>query len=399
MNSRERVKRALEHREPDKVPIGIGGSIAAQISAIAYNHLKRKIGLSHIPTKILDLLGGTAVIDPELYDFFGTDFIQVLPGSTLPEVISHEWKERKLPDGSSALVPKDFNPTETSPGIFEVRSSYGHFKQARGTDFYDYVQYPFENIHDTKEIKELSDDIISDEELLYLGNKMQKLFSETDKAIVAPLSQVAFLEGVQSMIGWERAMIEIIANQGLFRALIDWKVENCLENMKRIIPAISDYAMIVEVWDDLGTQKGLQISTDLYRKIIKPAQAEVYGFIKKNSDLKIMLHSCGSIKEIIPDLIEIGVDIINPVQTSAIEMDAKMLKKEFGNDIVFWGGGIENQSTLRTGTLKDIRKEVKERIEIFGQDGGYVFAPIHNITAEVEPEKIIEVFEAAKEYR
>jgi uroporphyrinogen decarboxylase len=157
---------------------------------------------------------------------------------------------------------------------------------------------------------------------------------------------------------------------------------------------------IVQFGDDLGTQVALQISTEMYREMIKPYHRRIFHHVRdKWPQLKVFFHSCGAIADLIPDLIDAGVEVLNPVQISAKGMDAVMLKREFGKDISFWGGGADMQQTVVNGTLEDIKDEVRRFIDIFSRDGGYVFTQVHNIQANVPPEKIMAIYETAAEYR
>ena len=173
-----------------------------------------------------------------------------------------------------------------------------------------------------------------------------------------------------------------------------------LQNLKKYLAAVGDYIDVIQFGDDLGTQNSLQISVKMYREIIKPYQAELYSFVKNSyPHVKVFLHSCGAIVPLIPDLIDAGVEVINPVQLSAAGMDAKMLKREFGKDLTFWGGGVSTQTTLVTGTVEDVANRVRENMQIFAPGGGFVFTQDHNIHADVPPEKIMAIYGTANECR
>jgi uroporphyrinogen decarboxylase len=161
---------------------------------------------------------------------------------------------------------------------------------------------------------------------------------------------------------------------------------------------IGDLIQVVQVGDDLGGQHGPLFSPDIYRTIYKPKEKKLISLIKKNTDAKIYFHSCGSIYEYLPDLIEIGVEVLNPVQVHAANMGSDKLKKEFGNDLSFWGGGADPVSIMSNGTVRDVEDEVKRRIDDFSPGGGFVFASIHNIQADVPPENVAKFFETAYRY-
>ena len=160
---------------------------------------------------------------------------------------------------------------------------------------------------------------------------------------------------------------------------------------------VKDYIQIVAVSDDLGTQNNLIISPDLYKSSIKPLHKKIWRFVKDKSNASLFLHCCGSIKKLIPDFLELGVDILNPVQVSAADMEAVKLKQEFGNEITFWGGGCDTQKVLPFGTIEEVKQEVKKRIAHLSSDGGFIFAAVHNIQPDVPPENIVTMYRTALE--
>jgi len=168
--------------------------------------------------------------------------------------------------------------------------------------------------------------------------------------------------------------------------------------LERIIKGVGEYVDVVEFADDLGGMDAPFMSAETYRELFKPGHKKANDFVHDNSDIKIFLHSCGSIYELIPDLIDAGFDILNPVQTTAKNMEADRLKREFGKDIIFWGGGCDTRRILPYGTISEIREDVKRNIAILGEEGGMVFAQQHNIMADVPPENIIAMFDAAYEF-
>jgi uroporphyrinogen decarboxylase len=193
-------------------------------------------------------------------------------------------------------------------------------------------------------------------------------------------------------------MMDMALEPKLAQALTQKLADHYVTNLPRYLDAVGDYIQIIQMGDDLGTQNGPQMSPEMYRQIIKPAHRQVYEYVKTHSDLYIFLHTCGSIYRLIPDLIEVGVDILNPVQISAAEMDPARLKREFGQDVVFWGGGANTQHVLASATPEKVRQHVRELIEIFAPGGGYVFCQVHNIQANVPPENVVAMFEAALEF-
>jgi uroporphyrinogen decarboxylase len=204
------------------------------------------------------------------------------------------------------------------------------------------------------------------------------------------------------MAAWLRGFLDfycdVASNEELFCTILDKIVELKIIYWEHILDVAKEFVDIIQEADDLGGQNRLLISPDKYRRLVKPRHQEIFDFIHSHSNAKVFFHSCGAIREIIPDLIEIGVDILNPVQVSAPGMDSAELKQEFGKDLVFWGGGIDTQSILPYGTPQQVREEVKRRLNDFMPGGGYIFAPTHNIQADVPPENIVAMWETLKEF-
>jgi uroporphyrinogen decarboxylase len=238
---------------------------------------------------------------------------------------------------------------------------------------------------------------ISDEELAWLRSEAQRLYETTDKAIMGHFGG-NILEAAQGLRGWGQFMIDMAGNPKLAQALTQKLADRWVANLSRYLGAVGDYIQIIQMGDDLGTQSGPQMSPRMYRQIIKPAHRQVYEYVKTHSDVYIFLHTCGSIYKLIPDLIDAGVDILNPVQISAADMDPARLKREFGQDVTFWGGGANTQHVLPNATPDEVRQHVRELIEIFAPGGGYVFCQVHNIQANVPPENVVAMFEAALEF-
>jgi len=190
----------------------------------------------------------------------------------------------------------------------------------------------------------------------------------------------------------------LAANPEFAGYLLDKLVEANIERLEKILPVVDGYVQVVQTGDDLGMQDGPQLSPKLYRKVVKPRHKRLYQYIKERTDAYLFLHTCGSVYEFIPDFIEMGVDILNPVQVSAKDMDTKRLKREFGKDIIFWGGGCDTQKVLSFGTPKEVEEEVKRRIEDLAPGGGFVFNQCHNIQADVPPENIMAMYEAVKKH-
>ena len=395
MNSRERVLTALRHQEPDRVPIDLDGMASTGIMAVAYNRLKAHLGMTGGETKMYDVGQQLAHPEPPILERFGVD---VLP---LPGAINPTWQPWTLPDGSPALVPSTFNPVQNERGDWLIVNGAGQVTahMPAGALYFSGLYHPLAEATTIAEIEAFMDawPDISDEDLAWLRTEARRLHDSTDKAIMGHFGG-NISESAQSLRGWEQFMIDMAAQPKLAEALAQKLADRWIANLTRYLDAVGDYIHIIQMGDDLGTQSGPQMSPRMYRQIIKPAHRRVYECVKANSDLYIFLHTCGSIYKLIPDLIEAGVDILNPVQISAAEMDPVRLKREFGRDVTFWGGGANTQHVLPNATPGEVRQHVRELIEIFAPGGGFVFCQVHNIQANVPPENVVAMFETALEF-
>ena len=236
---------------------------------------------------------------------------------------------------------------------------------------------------------------VDDELIDEYARRAKHLYLSTDQAVIASW-RMHYLQAGQIMRGYEQFMIDLLTDEKLVRGMLDRLHEAYLKRAKLFLDAMADYTDVVFFTDDLGTQSGPLISIDLYRKLIKPYWAELIALVKKYNK-KVLMHSCGAISVFIRDMIEIGVDAINPVQITASGMDPMRLKKDFGRDIAFWGGGISTQGVLDRAAPGQIRDEVKRNIEIFAPGGGFVFTQVHNIQHDVPPQNIIAAYQTALE--
>jgi uroporphyrinogen decarboxylase len=395
MTSRERVITALNHKEPDKIPIDLGAMGSTGIMAIAYNRLKKALGLGKKITRMADIYQQLAIPEKEILDFFEVDVIS-LENSYLPD--DREWVKWTLPDGSLVEIPKELTPLKK--GAEWVLMDGGRIKARMPESclYFENCNPPLENASTDKDINNYDWSYFSDDYLRNLENRAKRLYEESDYAIMGGFGG-NIIELYQILRGYENAMLDLAANPDFAQALIEKMTEVHLANLKMYLQAVSKYIQIIQMGDDLGMQSGPQISMDMYRTFIKPAHKKIYQYVKQHSDLYLFLHSCGSIYDFIPDLIDAGVEIINPVQFTAADMDSRRLKEEFGDKITFWGGGVDTQNTLPFASPEEVAQEVKRQMEIFSPHGGFVFTPVHNIQANVPVENIIAAYKTAIEFR
>ena len=402
MNHRERVLKALNHEEPDRVPIDIGGMRSTGIHSIAYRDLRQHLGLNHESVKLYDVFQQLGFIDEDVRSYFDADVAPVNRLAPAFGIDINSWKEGQLVDGSPALVPEGFDPVKED-GEYKIKDKYGNTLASRseGSLYYDQagVYHPLADADSKSEIDEKYEwQEVTSEEQEFLISQAREIRQETDYALMVEFGGSVYEQG-QLLRGYKQWYLDIAGNKGLVNHLLDKLVENYLENLKTFIDVLGDMVDIVVFGgDDLGMQDGPQISPDTYRELFMPRHEKLWGYVKENTDWKVFLHSCGSIYKLLPHFIEAGVDIINPVHINASGMEPEKLKREFGDEVVFWGGGCDTQLVLPNGTIEEVKEEVKRNIETFAPGGGFVFTPVHNIQPDVSPEKIEALYETAREY-
>ncbi len=403
MNSRERLLLSINHKEPDNVPIDLGSSTVTGISAIAYNNLKKYLKIS-TPTRVFDVVQQLANVDMEIIEKLGVDALDINRISSETD----DWYSVDLADGSNAEYPDWFRPVKAPDGSWYTTDTDGLVlsRMPVGAAFYDQMFFPYENgypenfEHLKDALKKISWVVHSHASNLNAAELREKLLNlkkSSDKALVmsggAKLLELGFF--IRRM---DNFLMDLITDQVELSEMLDILVEMHLAGLEKKCSTVGDIVDVIRFGDDLGMTSGPFMDLRTFRKLFKPRYKILCDYVKKHSNMKIFLHSCGSIKQYIPDLIEVGFDILNPVQTNCYDMDPFTLKKEFGKDITFWGGGVDTVSILNRATPEDVRKDVLKRCEIFSKDGGFVFAPIHNILSEVPPQNIIAAYNAAKEF-
>lgn len=370
MNSRERVKTALNHREPDKVPIDLGGFVTT-IEAEAYEDLKKYLGIKK-ETRVTV----RAHVDPdeEILEKFEVDtrYLRAYP--------VQKWKDVKK---------KDYIIDAWGTGWYMPKSSH----------YFDPVEYPFADFT-LDNLKDYQYPELWNEEYEHeLAKTAERLYKETDYFLIADALSMGIFEQAWVLRGLENFMIDLALNKDFANKVLDIVLEQRKDFYGKFLDVVGPYVGMVMVSDDLGGQEWPLISPELYREMIKPRHKELNTFLKNKADVKLFHHSCGAVREFIDDLIDVGVDVLNPVQVSAKNMDTKKLKQDFGEKIVFWGGGCDTQKVLPFGSPEEVHDEVRKRISDLKPGGGFVFAQVHEIQPETPPENIISMYETVKEYR
>jgi uroporphyrinogen decarboxylase len=408
VSSRERVMTAVGHQEPDRVPIDLGGHRSSGIMAIAYNKLKQHLGITTGHIYVYDFVQQLAIIEPEVLDFFGVDTIELGRGFSLAP---SDWRDWVLPDGTPCKIPAFIHPVNVD-GDWHIYHRDGTLIaiQKKGCLYFEQTCFPLAGSQDAtfEHLDEAFDKVMwsvlgsppapigyDPEGLRKLAAGARDLRAATDRAIIG-LFGGNLLENSQFLFGMANLFMLLASEPKRIHRLLDRLVESHLENLAKYLSAVGPYIDVIMFGDDLGMQTGPQISPRMFREFFYPRYKLMWARAKELADVKVMLHSCGSLYALLPDLIEAGLDIIQPVQTTARDMEPARLKREFGRDICLWGGGCNTQGVLAAGTPEQVADDVRRRVRILAPGGGFVFQQIHNVMADVPPQNIVAMLEAVR---
>ena len=379
MTPRERLLTALEHREPDRVPIDLGGNQTG-IDKFAYQKLIDLLGLKE-DIVIMDAVQQLAMPSEAVLERLGVDTRYVWAGgakSFKGGIVQHRRNGRLWHD-----LTDEFGITWSMPDDYPYYMDISHSPLA-GLSIEQIGDYPFPKGDDPTRFDGLRD-------------RVMQLRRETPYPVISGISGVVY-EICWYMRGLENLFIDMIEQPRILEAIIDRTLEFWLGWFRLFLDEVGDVVDVIMIGDDLAGQDGPLFPPRIYRSIVKPRQKRLVQYIKSRTKAKIWYHSCGSIIEYIPDLLDNGIDILNPVQVSARGMDPRWLKATYGDRLVFWGGGIDSQHILPRAAPEEVRQHVRRNIEALKPGGGYVFNNVHNIQADVPPENVVAMFDAALEF-
>jgi uroporphyrinogen decarboxylase len=403
MTSRERVLASLAHREPDRIPIDCSGHRSSGIAAALYPNLRAALGLPPRTIYVYDPVQQLAILDDDILDLFGIDTIEL--GRAFCRDDSW-WTDWTLPGGVPCKMPRWAAPV-IEEGVWVLKGADGRTlgRMPEGAYFFDQTYWPFYEGEDLDRIPEaLSGNMwggfggppgpgVAPEEMV---EGARQLRARTDRAIVG-LFGGNLLETGQMLFRMDKFLLMLAEEPARVHAFLDRLVEVHMEKLERYLTALGPHIDVVQFGDDLGGQNGPLLSPRMYREFFKPRHTLLWKRAKQLAGVKVMLHCCGAVRPLLRDLIDAGLDAINPVQISGRNMDAAELKREFGRDLTFWGGGCDTQRVLPYGTPDEVRSHVREQVRELAPGGGFVFQQVHNIQANVAPENVIAMFEAAGE--
>jgi uroporphyrinogen decarboxylase len=410
MNSRERILAAFAHSEPDRVPIDFGCHRSSGISAQAYVKLRSFLGLPPSKLYVYDFIQQLACIEDDVLDIIGADVVNVGHGYYK---IDDYWKDWNLPDGSPCKIPA-FIEVEKENDSWVVRGDEGQVIciQKKGMLFFEQTCFPLcDNEEDNtfEKIEYYLKQVMwarlgappSPAGLDGAGQMIRRkhakaLRESTDRAIYGTFGG-NLVENGQFVFRIDNFLVQLLSAPDRIHTFLDKLTELHLANLEKYLNAVGPYIDIIGFGDDMGTQTGPQFSPEIYREFFKPRHKLLWNKAKELCPgIKVGLHCCGGVYPLLGDMIEAGLDAINPVQFICTDMGTERLKREFGKDLVFWGGGCDTQSILPNGTPRQVSEHVKRQVEVLSPGGGFVFQQVHNILANVPPENIMAMFNAIR---
>jgi uroporphyrinogen decarboxylase len=380
MNSRERLLAAIHRQEPDRVPLDIGSTQVTGIHAIAYRGLCKTLDLPLDSVELCDSIQQLALPDDNLIERLGVDVRGLFP------LNSHNWNLREEDGGDHWLYHDEWGIT--------------HRRPKPGGLYYSIVQVPLPGPGLT------ADDIenhawpdMGDPQRILGLRELAVQYRAASYGVVLKSPFAGIFEMAQRIVGMENCLILMASDPKLARVLFDRLLGLKLAFWEMALPQLADAVDVVAEFDDYGTQTSQLISPRMFRQQLKPRLRTLLARIKQLAPgAKLFFHSCGNVRPIIPDLIEIGVQILNPVHVRAKGMEPVALKRDFGDALVFWGGGVDTQGVLPAGTPQEVRDDVQRNVEALAPGGGFVFSPVHNIQPDVPPGNLIAMWEALREY-
>ncbi|HOD80334.1 MAG: methylcobalamin:coenzyme M methyltransferase [Planctomycetes bacterium ADurb.Bin126] len=415
MISRERLQTALAHRQVDRPPMDFGATHVTGINVTTVHHLRQALlGEKDYRVKVTEPYQMLGEIDPALAEALGVDVVGVMGPRTMFGFENRDWKELRLFDGTDVLVPGQFNITTDDKGDWYIHPEgdtsvppSGHMP--KDGFYFDAIcrQEPIDEDH--LDVRDNTEEFgpLTPETLDFMAASARSA-ADAGKGAILSVPGTAFgdialvpamwmkrTKGIREVAEWYMATV---AQRDYVWAIFEKQCEIALANLARLADALGDNVQAAfTTGTDFGTQNGLFISPNAYRDLYQPFHKQINAFIHERTNWKVFIHSCGAVAELIPDLIESGFDILNPVQCSARGMDPQLLKDRFGDRLTFWGGAVDTQKTLPFGTPREVYDEVRQRIDILGKDGGFVFNTIHNIQARIPIDNVLALFKAYRD--
>jgi hypothetical protein len=416
LTPRERVRLAINHKVPDRVPIDLGSSLVTSICASSYSNLKKALGIEKGQVKISETFCMLAVVEEEIREKLGIDTYGIQLPVTFFGYRNERWKPFRMPDGTEVLVSGNCEYDILQNGdIVQYpqgdRTAPPSGKMPKEGFYFDVIvrQEPIdEKALDPKVWAEQNYSLLPEEDLREIEKASKFYYDNTEYALVgnywgAGFGDIGFVAGAhvknpKGIRDPEEWYVSLMTRRSYIEDIFGYQFEIGMKNLELFREAVGNRIdVIVMGGTDFGSQNGPFISPDTYREMFKPLHRRMNDWVHRHTDWKTFYHSCGSMVAFLDDFAEAGVDILNPVQVSAAGMDPVFLKKNYGDRFVFWGGAVNPQGTLAFGTEQEVREETEKNMRVLGEGGGYVFSNIHNIQDNVPVENILAMFETANQ--
>ena len=416
MTSRERVRYAINHQVPDRVPLDLGSTLVTGIQASIYAKLKKALGISGGSIKVYDPFQMLAEVEEEVKEALGVDTYGIQLPVTIFGYRNENWKPFKLFDGTEVLISGHFEYDMLENGdIVQYpkgdRSAPPSGKMPKNGYYFDSIvrQEPIDELKlDPKEWVLQTYSLYTEEDLRYLEETSKWYWENTEYSLlgnfwgagfgdiaIVPGPHIPHPKGIRDPEEW---YVSAVTRKQYIKEIFGYQFELQMKNLKMYREAVRDLIdVVVMSGTDFGSQQGPFISPAAYRELFKPFHKVMNDWVHENTPWKTFFHTCGSIAAFMDDFVDAGVDILNPVQISASGMEPEVLKEKYGDRFVFWGGGVDSQGVLSFGTPEEVREQVEYNIKTFGKGGGYVFNNVHNIQATVPVENLVVFFETLKE--
>lgn len=413
MTSKEKVQNAVNHK-PGKIPLDFGGTCVTGIHVSVLEGLREYYGLEKRPPKVVETIQMIGQIDDDLRDAIGIDTVDLWAPFSAYGFINENWKEWKTPWGQIVLVGENFEVTEDSNNVYIYACGDKNYPPAgcmpKTSFFFDHIMRQEKIDDDNLNVEDNTEEFgVIGEGLLDFFKKEADRLKDSDRYIAgmvggAPLGDAALVpgpmlkqpKGIRDLQEWYMSMLE---RPDYIHQIFEYQTDLAIKNHEKVYNAVGDiFDMMYMCGADYGTQNSLLYSPKVYKELYFPYHKKINDWIHENTNWKTFKHCCGSIDPLLPLFIEAGFDVMNPIQWTAANMDRKMLKEKYGKDLVFWGGGVNTQNTLAFKKPEDVRREVLETCEIFGEGGGFVFNPIHNIVAKTPIENVVAMIDAVHEF-
>jgi len=413
MTSKQKLQASLNHKSPNGVTVDYGSTAVTGIHVLAIERLRQHYGLEKRPVKVTEpyqMLGG---IDPDLAAILGCDVIGITPRKNMFGIVNTDWKEFRTFWGQDVLVPGEFNTKIDENGDLLIypegdRSVNPSAKMPKSSFFFDAIDrhQPYDEVNPNIEDNMEEFSLMSAEDIAYWKSKLPEI-KNSDKGVIlnmggTALGDIALVpgtwmknpKGIRDISDW---YMSTLMRMDFVQQIFEKETEIAIKNIETLYGIIGNSIDAIFICGtDFGTQNSQFCSPEIFSELYTPYYKKMNNWIHTHTTWKTFKHSCGAILPLIPNFIEAGFDIINPVQINATDMDSKVLKKEFGDKITFWGGGVDTQMVLSFGSPAEVEKQVMQQCEILGKDGGFVFNTVHNTQANVPVENLVAMIDAVR---